>query len=153
MKLAPSVFAAAALMVAAGVGAAQGNSSTRPQLSAAQAKQFSYGEVLKYVGAAGKESVDPWDPLTDPLARGAAFTPDYIVDHAAKADGVKTFNTIQQAVNRAVLDSAAYPARRLYMLVRPGTYHELVYVPVNTCLLYTSPSPRDQRGSRMPSSA
>ena len=23
----------------------------------------------------------------------------------------------------------------------------------NTCLLYTSPSPRDQRGSRMPSSA
>ena len=25
--------------------------------------------------------------------------------------------------------------------------------PVNTCLLYTSPSPRDQRGSRMPSSA
>ena len=25
--------------------------------------------------------------------------------------------------------------------------------PTNTCLLYTSPSPRDQRGSRMPSSA
>ena len=24
---------------------------------------------------------------------------------------------------------------------------------VNVCLLYTSPSPRDQRGSRMPSSA
>ena len=26
-------------------------------------------------------------------------------------------------------------------------------IKVNTCLLYTSPSPRDQRGSRMPSSA
>ena len=26
-------------------------------------------------------------------------------------------------------------------------------VPIHTCLLYTSPSPRDQRGSRMPSSA
>ena len=26
-------------------------------------------------------------------------------------------------------------------------------VTINTCLLYTSPSPRDQRGSRMPSSA
>ena len=25
--------------------------------------------------------------------------------------------------------------------------------PINSCLLYTSPSPRDQRGSRMPSSA
>ena len=29
---------------------------------------------------------------------------------------------------------------------------ENVYNP-STCLLYTSPSPRDQRGSRMPSSA
>ena len=27
------------------------------------------------------------------------------------------------------------------------------FVSINTCLLYTSPSPRDQRGSRMPSSA
>ena len=26
-------------------------------------------------------------------------------------------------------------------------------IPVASCLLYTSPSPRDQRGSRMPSSA
>ena len=29
----------------------------------------------------------------------------------------------------------------------------VVPVCINTCLLYTSPSPRDQRGSRMPSSA
>ena len=28
-----------------------------------------------------------------------------------------------------------------------------LYVPLKVCLLYTSPSPRDQRGSRMPSSA
>ena len=27
------------------------------------------------------------------------------------------------------------------------------YDSMDTCLLYTSPSPRDQRGSRMPSSA
>ena len=32
-----------------------------------------------------------------------------------------------------------------------GTF-DVVYS-ANTCLLYTSPSPRDQRGSRMPSSA
>ena len=31
----------------------------------------------------------------------------------------------------------------------PSTYARLVHI----CLLYTSPSPRDQRGSRMPSSA
>ena len=29
----------------------------------------------------------------------------------------------------------------------------LAYATWGTCLLYTSPSPRDQRGSRMPSSA
>ena len=28
-----------------------------------------------------------------------------------------------------------------------------VDMPLHACLLYTSPSPRDQRGSRMPSSA
>ena len=36
--------------------------------------------------------------------------------------------------------------------INPG--NSLSYsVDVETCLLYTSPSPRDQRGSRMPSSA
>jgi pectin methylesterase-like acyl-CoA thioesterase len=103
--------------------------TTRPQLSLDQARQFSYGEVLKYVGAAGKESVDPWDPLADPLAKGAAFTPDYIVDQAAKADGLKLFNTVQEAVSRAVADSKDHPAKRLYMLLKPGTYQELVYIP------------------------
>ena len=32
-------------------------------------------------------------------------------------------------------------------------YLPLINQQVNSCLLYTSPSPRDQRGSRMPSSA
>ena len=30
---------------------------------------------------------------------------------------------------------------------------DIGFVPLRSCLLYTSPSPRDQRGSRMPSSA
>ena len=34
-----------------------------------------------------------------------------------------------------------------------GRYEELAKVRFENCLLYTSPSPRDQRGSRMPSSA
>jgi len=101
------------------------------QLTAEQAKRYSYGEVLKYVGAAGQETVDPWDPLSDPLAKGASFTPDYIVDHAAKADGVRVFNTVQQAVTRAVADSAAAPAKRLYLLLKPGVYRELVYIPAS----------------------
>ena len=35
----------------------------------------------------------------------------------------------------------------------PGALPEGAGVLVSGCLLYTSPSPRDQRGSRMPSSA
>ena len=31
--------------------------------------------------------------------------------------------------------------------------HVMKVLPFENCLLYTSPSPRDQRGSRMPSSA
>ena len=34
-----------------------------------------------------------------------------------------------------------------------NTFPGLVHTARHTCLLYTSPSPRDQRGSRMPSSA
>ena len=34
-----------------------------------------------------------------------------------------------------------------------GWYIGLMWSLAGTCLLYTSPSPRDQRGSRMPSSA
>ena len=34
-----------------------------------------------------------------------------------------------------------------------GNIMQITTTPGNTCLLYTSPSPRDQRGSRMPSSA
>ena len=35
-----------------------------------------------------------------------------------------------------------------------GAFEALTFVsPYDFCLLYTSPSPRDQRGSRMPSSA
>ena len=147
MTLAPSartVVCALAATAALGLGAAQAQSAAaptttlatardasakRPQLSAAQARKFAYAEVLKYVGAAGNETVDPWDPLADPLAKGASFTPDYIVDRSAKADGVKTFNTVQQAVDRVVSDSAADPARRRYLLIKPGTYRELVYIP------------------------
>ena len=38
-------------------------------------------------------------------------------------------------------------------VVGPGSGAERLNMEVHGCLLYTSPSPRDQRGSRMPSSA
>jgi polygalacturonase len=88
---------------------------SRPQLSEAQARDYAYREVLK-----------PWDPLSDPLATGAALTPDYVVDPAAKPDGRTTFDTVQAAVIAAIVHGGR--ARR-YILVKPGTYRELLNVP------------------------
>ena len=59
------------------------------------------------------------------------------------------------------LDADASLSNRFYLFLgslsgtQPGTPSGSLVVPLNfdACLLYTSPSPRDQRGSRMPSSA
>ena len=37
--------------------------------------------------------------------------------------------------------------------INEGEFWDIVLGPDNTCLLYTSPSPRDRQKSRMPSSA
>ena len=63
----------------------------------------------------------------------AAHAMGALLVRAAKADDAYLFEEI------AIIDRIL--ARR----------HDLN--PVEACLLYTSPSPRDQRGSRMPSSA
>jgi len=120
--------------------------SMRPQLTLEQAKQYAYSEVLKYVGAAGKEIIDPWDPLSDPLAKGASFTPDYIVDKAARVDGVRIFHTVQEAVSRAVLDSAG---KRLYMLLKPGVYQELVYIPASAAPITLYGEGKDAAATRI----
>jgi polygalacturonase len=106
---------------------AQRARDTRPQLSAEQARAYGYREVMRYTGPVGNERVDPWDPLADPLATGARFQPDYVVDQKARANGVTTFNSVQAAVSQAVSDSAR--TRRIHIKVNPGVYRELVYVP------------------------
>ena len=54
----------------------------------------------------------------------------------------------QKVFERALLDEDEMPPEAPYLeAVEAGVKHHL------NCLLYTSPSPRDQRGSRMPSSA
>lgn len=128
----PAAPVPAAIVRDAGTGAGPSASTgtARPQLSAADARRYDYREVLKYVGLAGGERVDPWDPLADPLARGAKFKPAYTVDAGVKADGLATFNTVQAAVSRAAADSAGAAARpRIHILVKPGVYKELVYIP------------------------
>ena len=55
--------------------------------------------------------------------------------HAIEAESAKTIQKITQPFDEALREAG------------------LAMVQQNDCLLYTSPSPRDQRGSRMPSSA
>ena len=60
-----------------------------------------------------------------------------------------------RAMAQSLLERGANPSIEEYVdYYRPlhlAVYHG--YVDIVNCLLYTSPSPRDQRGSRMPSSA
>ena len=58
----------------------------------------------------------------------------------------------ETGLNVAVVDGDMSVRSDFYPLLKapPLQAHNLIYT---LCLLYTSPSPRDQRGSRMPSSA
>ena len=60
------------------------------------------------------------------------------------------------SIEEFIVDLKAYPHIKTVIVLKKWisretfvTILEFIY----TCLLYTSPSPRDQRGSRMPSSA
>ena len=78
---------------------------------------------------------------------------------ARLADGEASVNEIAEpfdmslpAISRhvKVLERAGLIRQGRRAQYRPCTIDA---APLQTCLLYTSPSPRDQRGSRMPSSA
>jgi polygalacturonase len=107
---------------------------SRPQLTADQAKRYDYLEVLKTVGKAGQEMIDPWDPLKDVLAKNSQLPVDYVVDPAAQENGKTVFHRVQAAINQAVIDSGSLVLRaqhkaRIYILLKPGVYRELLYVP------------------------
>ena len=53
----------------------------------------------------------------------------------------------------ATVDSSYVATYWPWLQVTDPDSRELVWVPASTCLLYTSPSPRDRQKSRMPSSA
>ena len=56
-------------------------------------------------------------------------------------------------VSRVDLDGIITHANDAFVDISGYSRDELIGAPHHICLLYTSPSPRDQRGSRMPSSA
>jgi GNAT superfamily N-acetyltransferase len=97
-------------------------------ISAAKAEVLAKeNELALYLDGYSYEQVlGGWDPLSDALASGTPLASDLIVDASGAADGKPTFATIQSAVNAAVSRTSA---ERIRILVRPGTYRELVYVP------------------------
>jgi len=119
----------------------------RPQLGAQQAKAYDVHEVLRWAGPVGAERSDPWDPLADPLATGARFTPDYTVDARARADGVTRFSSVQAAVGAALTEPAR--TRRVYIRLAPGVYDELLYVPAGAPLITLYSEDPDPRATRI----
>mgnify|MGYP003312952025 CR=1 FL=1 len=63
-------------------------------------------------------------------------------------------NHVGDAVNTPIFQSSTYKLTdERYAGWAAGAQHTLLYARLSSCLLYTSPSPRDKRQSRMPSSA
>ena len=99
------------------------------------------------------------------------FCPAYVIDcqlHPAETGGVTdawwqpfllgNYNIFYQLCGDflllllpALLLKKDHWLKKVYLPIAALGYLFLLYY--NICLLYTSPSPRDQRGSRMPSSA
>ena len=70
----------------------------------------------------------------------------------APIDPVRT-DTVTTNVVEVPVNTDTWEGDRLVQIVTKKEFEEYPRDVLNRCLLYTSPSPRDQRGSRMPSSA
>ena len=70
-------------------------------------------------------------------------------------DSLRAFYAARQAKDRVSAAITSVLADRVIGLITMFTIATIAFcsVDLSTCLLYTSPSPRDQRGARMPSSA
>ena len=88
-----------------------------------------------------------------------AFNPLYILTSPAKVQWINEWfnlDNYQNEIQRLIYSKTDFFSKDYddKCVVISSTYHNEENLPKGyICLLYTSPSPRDQRGSRMPSSA
>ena len=94
-----------------------------------------WGDVTKTLAACGALA-----PFTRPPPQQQPLPP--AKQARLEEDGARLYHASRVAPFHA----------RAFDLARDGRFEELEAA-CGSCLLYTSPSPRDQRGSRMPSSA
>ena len=104
-------------------------------------------------------SADIWDKkyrLKDKAGKAVDETTKDTIERVASAlSGVEQTDALREHwYERFVwaLDNGALPAGRIISNAGAQAYKPATST-INCCLLYTSPSPRDKRQSRMPSSA
>ena len=63
-----------------------------------------------------------------------------------------TFGILNKGVT-ITINATGFSLLTIFLIFKGHSLYQDTLYSLNTCLLYTSPSPRDQRGSRMPCSA
>ena len=105
-----------------------------------------------------KEGLLPYlkEAEKDELRRGTTLIGPHRDDIEIYLDGMPARTHASQGEQRTIALSLRVAGHHLLHRVhqtKPLLLLDDVFSELDNCLLYTSPSPRDQRGSRMPSSA
>ena len=121
-----------------------------------------YESVRKYIATPGKmilkinsvEATDgqEGDIITDPVAIASVVPSDIRLEFRMVIEAYDELDENHAGDLEASIDNSTHEASFFWHHVRGAESYELEWAYFD-CLLYTSPSPRDQRGSRMPSSA
>ena len=129
-----SDFFCIALGVALGVGVPGHNTVGNNQL----AKPLSYGDYFRWDSANNRVGINTLLPSTAlDVVGDATFSGNVAIGGTLTYEDVANIDAVGIITARAGIEDKTLTAGRV----------------VYTCLLYTSPSPRDKRQSRMPSSA
>ena len=108
---------------------------------------------------AGSDDEDETEPITPPPPPRFPNTLEIIqsaLREETSEDGFGSLNYDPFTSDASLSEARKYtPAKKRILLGYSGRtfWRWAVTAALGICLLYTSPSPRDQRGSRMPSSA
>ena len=107
------------------------------------------GQVERIVGTMNTETLESkqLELLKDRVARSAAQLKNEML-------GMAVFGTIICVIGGLyTITMVIRPLKKLVQFAEEDGRTEMPEIKSNTCLLYTSPSPRDRTRSRMPSSA
>ena len=109
--------------------------------------------ALSQAGGGDDNSVSSIEDAAAPEAAAPeAGAPEAAAPEAAAAPDPNNFLTwTHQNWEKVPFDLISFPSGQTPLKTR--TYYAVAVIFLNTCLLYTSPSPRDRQKSRMPSSA